>query len=349
MLDMRYDLKKVSLKDSKNPNERYLDILPINDLANAIQTTKIITPLIHAEKIGKILNHNNIFLKDESKHPTRTTKDRVATIGATHLRENGIKEFAVYSTGNTATSYALAATQVGMKLHIFLSENTKELFLPPKNWNGSLNIVPSPVQNVKPAAEKFSAETGIFLEQCPNPARREGMKLAYIEAIEQLRRVPDWIFQAVSSGMGIVAAHKGIQEIKEIGGYKGEVKFVPCQQESCNPMVRAFRDNSRTIKPEHVIQNPNGIAKAISSGNPPGTYPYIYDIAKKSGGEIMDVNDDEILAAMELAKQEDLIISQTAGVALASAIKKIRSGEVSKNETVLINITGGLREGQVFG
>jgi threonine synthase len=183
------------------------------------------------------------------------------------------------------------------------------------------------------------AESGFF-----NPGRREGLKLCFLEASEQAPRPIDWYVQAVSSAMGVWGAYKGAKELLGLRRIERLPRLLCVQQQSCAPMVRAFAEGSETIKPEHVVARPSGIAEAILRGNPTRAYPYIRRIVVESGGNFAAVTEAEIrLARRRVEDCEGISPCFSASAAVAGVIKLVAENAVSRNSTVVVNLTGADR------
>nr|UXE44298.1 hypothetical protein Hi04_10k_c1889_00019 [uncultured bacterium] len=115
---------------------------------------------------------------------------------------------------------------------------------------------------------ELTSEGGFF-----NPGRREGLKIAYLEAAEQVPGEIDWYVQAVSSAMGVYGVFKGARELQAMGRITRLPRLLCVQQESCAPMARAFQEGSESIRPHHVVKRPTGIASAILRGGPNSGVP----------------------------------------------------------------------------
>src|SRR4030042_4255982 len=108
----RYDYKTLaktfvlSLRDRPFHFWRYLDLLPISNAATIVTLGEGGTPLHHAPNLGLMLGLPNLFIKDERQGPTASFKDRQAALTVTALKEAGIQEAVVASTGNVAISYS---------------------------------------------------------------------------------------------------------------------------------------------------------------------------------------------------------------------------------------------------
>ena len=145
-----------------------------------------------------------------------------------------------------------AAIAPEITLHIFCGQD----FLDRVNIPGSPNVrvycTDTDFVGAAKLAAKFARENGLPFEGgFFNPGRREGLKLAYLEAFDQLApREPDVVLQAISSGMGIYGAHKGIVEYRAMGRLHGQPRIVCAQQLRCvvgSIRLRLGKAHPRTI------------------------------------------------------------------------------------------------------
>ena len=100
---------------------RYRELLPIYEYNPSLSMGEGGTPLVHAANLGMMLGCPNIFIKDERQGPTRSFKDRQAAVGIASLKEAGINEAVIASTGNVAISYSAYAARAGIRLWAFLT------------------------------------------------------------------------------------------------------------------------------------------------------------------------------------------------------------------------------------
>jgi threonine synthase len=341
-----YDIQRVRLRDSDNPFERYFDLIPVLDKDLLPKTAKM-TPTVHAKTLGELLGLRHLYLKDETAHPTGTTKYRMAAVSLPYLYESGVTEFCTSSTGNSSTAYANLIHHIpDLRMHLF----TGDAFRNRVNYQPSSQITHYILHGAS-FAEAFNAaaqfaqrhgytsERGFF-----NLGRREGLKLAWFESIEQVAAPIDWYVQAVSSAMGVYGVYKAAKESMALGLTKQLPKLLCAQQESCSPMVNAWQAGSETIQPEHVVSNPTGIAKAILRGDPTRVYPYMREIVKESRGTFLSASEQEIKEARELVLNlEGIDICYSASTAVAAVIKLAGRKTIDKNEKILINLTGSDR------
>jgi threonine synthase len=301
-MDAIYDLTGVSIVDSPDPLARYAALLPVRDRSALVWTGEGNTDTIHAENLGRRLGLSALFVKDETANPTRSTKDRMASVALARFAELGVRSLALASTGNSSTAYVRAAYLLGgFDLHIFVGEKFRTRLTYADHPGVRTYVIESDFVAAGEYAKRFCAARGMLFEGgFFNPARREGLKLAYLEAFDQLPEPPRYVFQAVSSGMGLLGAYKGAVEYRELGRLGTLPAFVGVQQDSCSPMARAYRAGLSSLDKQYVVPNPSGIAEAILRGDPTQAYPYINTICRSTGGQIVEVSTEDIRAAHRL-------------------------------------------------
>jgi threonine synthase len=348
IIDVSYDLTKVILRDSDNPYVRFLDLLPISSSDTKLPSEALYTPLVHAKSLGKLLGMKNLYLKDETVLPTNSTKDRMAVVSLGFMWERGVREFCTSSTGNSSSSYAYAIQAFpDMKVLIF----TAERFLQRVKYadhpqvehfcmRDASFVDAAEFSSIYAIQHGLTAEGGFF-----NLGRREGLKLSFMEATEQIPQPIDWYVQAVSSAMGVYGTYKGAKELLALKKISQLPRLLCAQQESCAPMANAFHEGHEQIQQHHIIAKPDGIAEAILRGNPTKAYPYINKMVRDSRGDFVVVTEAEIKEARTLVEEmEGLYPCNSASTAVASVIKQIRNDRISKNDTVMVNLTGGDRK-----
>lgn len=348
MIDVEYDLENAVFTDSEDSLVRYFDLLPLTSSDHFFAEALTPTPCVHAERLGAELGLPHLYLKDESVLPTGTTKDRMAAVALPYLIEKGVRDFCTSSTGNSSTSYArLTGLTRRCHLHLF----TAERFLDRVQYADSPQVTHYVLRDATfveafEAARRhaedhgFTSERGFF-----NLGRREGLKLAFLEAVEQIPRPIDWYVQAVSSAMGVVGTYKGARELFRLGRIQRPPRLLCVQQDSCNPMVRAFRSDSPEIRPGDVVERPTGIAAAILRGNPSRAYPYVRRDVLASGGKMLDVSEAEIREARSRIEEfEGLAPCFASAAALAGLLRGVGEGVIDRGDTLLVSLTGSDRK-----
>jgi threonine synthase len=346
MVDVEYALESVELADSPNPYVHFAGLLPLAGMQDRLPAATY-TPIIHASRLGRELDIPYLYLKDETTLPTKTTKDRMAAVSLAYLHERGVRTFCASSTGNSGTSFAYAI-KAHPDMHLVLF--TAEKFVPRVQYADHSQVTHFGMRDASfvdaatyagsyARAHELVWENGFF-----NPGRREGLKLSFLEASEQVPRPIDFYVQAVSSGMGVYGAYKGARELLQIKRLQRLPRLLCVQQETCAPMVHAFADGSEVIRPEHLVANPTGIAEAILRGDPTRAYPHVRRIVIESGGDFISVNEAEIrLARRRVEESEGISPCFSASTAVAGVIKLAGGKAFFRDSVVVINLTGGDR------
>lgn len=178
--------------------------------------------------------------------------------------------------------------------------------------------------------------------------RRDGAKLAYLEAYAQIGEVPRWVVQCVSSGIGAFAAAKAAREFGAtsalLGGKAAMPRIVCVQEDTCAPMCRAFADGSRHIRQEHVVLDPTGLCRAAHLGDPSAGYPFLYDLIRLSKGMFVSVTGSAVRSARSLLRStEGRDVCYSAAASIAGVERLLESGTIRQADSVLIMLTGGDR------
>jgi threonine synthase len=337
---------------------RYRDLLPICDDANIITLGEGWTPLIPALNLGLMLGHPHIYIKDERQGPTHSFKDRQAAIAISAMKEAGIKEAVVASTGNVAIAYSAFAARAGIKLWVFVTssvpaEKMREVSL----YGTELIKVAGTYDQAKEIAAQFAAGKNIFLDQgIKGIAAKEAMKTVAFEVAEQLAqalagvdpalpssgafpwRVPDWYIQSVSGGLGPVGVMKGFSELNKMGVVNRMPKLACFQASGCAPMANSFKQGLAIAENE---PNPATSISTLATGAPGQAYQVLRELILEHGGTIDSVTDAEALRAMHVvAKMDGLSVEPATAVAFAGLFNLIRSGQIRRDEIVVVNCSG---------
>ncbi len=347
--DVFYRLDRAVIGDfDVDPLNRYRDLLPIVDRDNLVWAGEGDTPLVHALELGGRYGLRRLYLKVEGSNPTGSAKDRMAAVALPFLRERGVGEFTVSSTGNSSTSFGVrAALFPDLRLHIFCGASFHHRLNFPDQPNVTVYTVDGSFVQAGKCAQEYAARRGLPFEAgFFNLARREGLKLAYLEAVDQMPVAPAVVIQAISSGMGIYGAYKGFREYLALGRLPRLPRIVCAQQLSCAPMYQGWKDGVARLDASYRIAEPRGLAQAILRGDSSGTYPYLHRIVTSVDGFFTAIAEDEIVEAVAEAKDlEGLDICCASAVALASAKQLAAQGRVDRDEPVLVNLTGTDRSG----
>jgi threonine synthase len=357
LLDMVYDYEGVRWKwdaeFAKRPFNmwRYRELLPLRDISNRVTMGEGGTSLFRAHNVGMMLGLRHLYVKDERQGPTGSFKDRQASLAISVLREMGVTEAVLASTGNVAISYSAYSTHAGIKLWAFLpsmvpGEKMREIAL----YGTEVIKVTGTYDQAKQVARDFVMSKGLHYDRgFKSIAARESMKTLGFEVAEQLAdllgpsgkaplQVPDWYFQAVSGGMGPVGVWKAFLEMKEMGLVDRLPKLASIQVSGCAPMVNSFH---RGLKVAEPILNPQTLVSTISTGNPGAAYPYLRGVVLEHGGAFVKVADEEAFRAMHvMAKMDGISMEPASAVAFAGLFKMVSQGQIQPDDVIIVNCSG---------
>src|SRR5204863_6619897 len=178
-----------------------------------------------------------------------------------------------------------------------------------------------------------------FVNVNMRPYYSQGSKTIAFEVAEQLGfQLPDRVVAPVASGSLFTKIARGFEEWLEVGLLSGELPtFNGAQAEGCSPVASAFEEGRQDCKP---VRFPNTIAKSLAIGDP-ADGPYALDLARRTGGGVSAVDDDEIRAGIRLLAETTGIFTETAGGVTTAVLRKLaESGEIGSDERVVLTITG---------
>jgi threonine synthase len=325
---------------------RYQPLLPVPvDVASFPNTEPGYTRLIDAGNLARELGLRKLWVKDDSGNPTHSFKDRVVASALSATRELGLKVFACPSTGNLANAVAAAAARAGIRSVVFIPHDLERpKVITTAVYGGTLVAVEGNYDDVNKLASEIAGEEEgwAFVNVNVRPYYSEGSKTLAFEIAEQLGwRIPQQIVIPVASGSQLTKIDKGFTELGKLGLVDAtDYKVYGAQATGCSPVAQAFRDGYDVVKPV----KPDTIAKSLAIGNP-ADGPYVLDVARRTGGVIEDVSDEEVVEGIQLLARTEGIFTETAGGVTVATLKKlIATGQLDPEaETVIINSGDGLK------
>jgi threonine synthase len=325
---------------------RYQPLLPVPvDVASFPNTEPGYTRLVDAQNLARELGLRKLWVKDDSGNPTHSFKDRVVASALSATRELGMKVFACPSTGNLANAVAAAAARAGIRSVVFIPKDLERpKIITTAVYGGTLVAVDGNYDDVNKLASEIAGEEEgwAFVNVNVRPYYSEGSKTLAFEIAEQLGwRLPQQIVIPVASGSQLTKIDKGFTELGKLGLVDAtDYKVYGAQATGCSPVAQAFRDGHDVVKPV----KPDTIAKSLAIGNP-ADGPYVLDVARRTGGAIEDVSDEEVVEGIQLLARTEGIFAETAGGVTVATLKKlIATGQLDPEaETVIINSGDGLK------
>jgi threonine synthase len=319
---------------------RYRDFLPFEGRpADPLEPG--LTPLLRADRLAERLGlEAELWIKNDAANPTHSFKDRVVAVAVAKARELGFETVACASTGNLANAVAAHAAAAGLDSYVFVPANLEEQKLLATGIYGTNLVgVRGNYDDVNRLCTQL-AETRpwAFVNVNLRPYYAEGSKTLAYETAEQLGwELPDRVVCPIASGSLFTKIARGFQEWLDLGLISGaQPVFNGAQAQGCSPVATAFAEGWDICKP----QKPETIAKSLAIGDP-ADGPYALEQARRSGGAIDAVTDEEIRAGIRLLAETTGVFTETAGGVTVGVLAKLAErGEIAAGERVVVYITG---------
>lgn len=353
ILDVEYDYDRIRKEWSKEDLLqngdltiwRYLPLLPIKPETPRPPLRVGWTPIYKSKAMAEEVGLNQLYIKDDGLNPTGSLKDRASAMAVVKGQEAGASVVACSSTGNAASSLAGNVASMGgkMKAVIFVPERAPigkvtQLLV----YGAEVVSVQGSYEEAFYLSDKAIKEWGWYNRNAAiNPYLVEGKKTAAIELAEQLNwEMPDWLVYSVGDGCTIAGAWKGLYDLKRIGFIDKIPRLLGVQAKGCAPITESFKTGK-----DLVVTSEDTLADSIAVGKPRNYIKAIRGI-KKSGGDMVNVSDKEILEMIKILGRKTGIFGEPAGVAGLAGLKKmVEKGVIKKEEKVVTVITGnGLKD-----
>jgi threonine synthase len=354
-VDYDYDQIRETLSREKiemRPNNmwRYRELLPLDGEAT-VGAQVGGTPLVKADRLAQALGVAQVWIKNDAVNfPTLSFKDRVVSVALSKAVEFGFRTVGCASTGNLANSVAANAASVGLETYILVpADLERSKILGTQIYGANLIGVTGTYDEVNRLCTEIAFKYGWgFVNINLRPYYAEGSKTMGYEIAEQLGwRIPQNVVAPMAGGSLIGKIHKAFGELEKLG----LVKHAPCrihgaQATGCNPITGAIKAGLENHRP---VRKPNTIAKSLAIGDPADGY-FAARMIKSTGGWGEDVSDAEIIDGIKLLASTEGVFAETAGgVTVAVTQKLIEQGRISRDEEVVICITGnGLKTAEAL-
>jgi len=293
------------------------------------------TPMLRSRR------NSNVWLKEEGANPTGTFKARGLAMAVTMARHYGIRKLAAPSAGNAGGALAAYAAAAGFEAHIFMPKD-----VPLANrveceaYGAHLTLVDGLISDCgRIVAERKAAEGWFDISTLKEPFRVEGKKTMGYELVEQLGwEYPEAVFYPTGGGVGLIGMWKAFEEMEELGWVTGKrPKMIAIQAAGCAPVARAFEQGETVSR---MWENAHTFASGLRVPKPYGD-ALILEIVRESGGTVVALTDDEILASLkDWGRNEGILLSPEGAAATAAYDRLVETGFLKAEDRVVLFNTG---------
>lgn len=335
---------------------RYLPLLPVSDPGGAGTPIRAAgwTPVYSPPQLAESLGLNTLWVKDESRNPTASFKDRASAVVVARAREIGAEVVVTASTGNAGAALAGMSAAVAQKAVIFAPRTA-----PPAKvaqllvYGAQVLLVDGTYDDAFDLTIQAADEFGWYCRNTGyNPFTVEGKKTAALEIWELMQsgiiRLPEAsnsakplnIFVSVGDGNIISGLHKGFKDLLALGWLEAMPRIFGIQAEGSAAIANAFFAGTEKITPVSA----KTLADSISVDLPRDGVRAVR-AAKETGGSYITVSDGEILAAIAALGKAGIFAEPAGATSYAGLVKAVQQAGIGKNDPVLVLNTGsGLKD-----
>jgi threonine synthase len=322
---------------------RYLELLPVErapERGLAVGSTA----LVRADRLARDLGlgtNTTLRLKDDTRNPTLSFKDRVVAVATARAVEFGFDTLACASTGNLAGATAAAAAAAGLRAFVFVPADLEPAKVDHAlSYGATVVRVDGTYDDINRLSLEIADEEGwAFVNVNLRPFYAEGSKSIAFEVAEQLGwRLPDVLVGPIASGSMFTKIAKGFEELADIGLVERKtVRFVGGQPEGCSPVATAFAEGVDEIRP---VRAPDTIVRSLAIGSP-ADGGYALELARRTGGSIESIPDAATAAAIRRTAANEGIFVETAGGVTVAAVEAARARGVIRDGDEVVAILSG--------
>lgn len=337
----------------------YLPLLPVSAPPGDSTPLHVAggTPVFKLGPLGLRLGLSNLWLKDESRNPSASFKDRASAIVVARAQEIKAEIVVTASTGNAGAALAGMSAAIGQKAVIFAPKSA-----PPAKvaqlliFGAKVILVDGTYDDAFDLTIKAANEFGWYCRNTGyNPFTAEGKKTAAFEiwewwhdahreihkkVSEETDHAPLTIFVSVGDGNIISGIHKGFKDLQKLDWMPRPPRIIGVQAKGSAAIANAFHADTEEITPVSA----KTIADSISVDLPRDGVRAVR-AAKETGGTYITVSDREILKAIAELGREGIFAEPAGATAYAGLVRAVSSGVVGSDDPILVLNTGsGLKD-----
>jgi len=295
------------------------------------------TPLVFSEPLSDLLGIE-LHLKLEDANPTRSYKDRVATMAVSAALDHGVTTLCCSSTGNLGDAVAAAAAATGLEAIVLVPADSASAAAAAAHRGVHVFAVRGTYDHCR----RLELELGAlfpwgFVSGNLHPYASEGAKTISFEIAEQLEwQLPDAVVCPAASGTLFAKLTQGFAEVTR-AGLAGEPvpRMFAGQALGSSPIAAAFADD-RGISRVHAATE----VASLAVGDP-SHGDLALGAARATGGAVLAVPDEEIELYAELLSETTGVAPDLSGGAALGALMAARErGDLAQGSRVVLVVTG---------
>ena len=303
------------------------------------------TPLLDVPRLRDELGMPRLYLKDDTRNPSGSTKDRASFLVVSKALEYGYETVAAASTGNAATALAAVAAASGL---------TAVVFVPAAAPSAKLVQMQSYGAQLMPMEGTYDEAFELCRASCDrfgwynrntafNPFTIEGKKTAALEIVATMApETPDAVIVPTGDGVILAGMAKGFRDLETSGLIPHRPRLIAVQPEGSAAIVHALRSEADGVE---QVPGASSIADSLTVEMPRNAIGCLAEVRASNGGGV-EVSDGAILQAIpRLAGMTGVFAEPAAAAALAGLEAALAEDMIDREERVVLMITGsGLKD-----
>jgi threonine synthase len=325
---------------------RFREVLPGTAAQQPVSLGEGATPLLHAHRLGRSLNLSRLFVKDESRNPTRSFKARGMSAAVTMAKNLGASVLAAPTAGNAGAALAAYSARAGLECRIAMPGDTpRSIVRECHSYGASVTEVEGVITDAGRLVREWVEHDAVFdVSTLKEPYRVEGKKTMGYELLLDLDgRLPDVIVYPTGGGTGLIGMWKAFDEMQRLGWIDHHrPRMMAVQSSGCAPIVRAWEEGL-----DHAPEwpEPETCAWGLRVPRAVGDRLMLRAI-RESGGAAVAVEEADLEdAANRLRRAEGIDAGPESGAALLAVEQLVRAGALGNHEVVVLFNTGANKYG----
>lgn len=325
-----YSPKKLDIFDLLPIEQKYFPTILVGN-----------TPLTNVTNLRNKLNFKNLFVKDDTRNPTASFKDRASYLVAAEAIKYKIENIVVASTGNAASSMAGIGAAAGINVTIFLPRSAPiAKIVQSLQYGAKVISVDGNYDKAYDLSMEYVAKRGgLSRNTAYNPLTIEGKKTVSLEIVKDLAEAPDYVFVPTGDGVILSGVYKGFRDLLDLKYIKKIPTIFCVQAEGSDAITRAFK----TIDGHFDFKSSVTIADSISVDIPRCGFLALKNLMKYRG-ECITVSDEEIIQAQKELSSTSGIFAEPAAATAFAGFLKIKNQLEKKAKIVLLMTGNGLKD-----
>lgn len=316
--------------------------LPLSRRVEPISLSEGNTPLLRVDGLGL----DRLFVKDETRNPTWSYKDRLAAVAVTKAKELGADTVVTSTTGNHGAAVSAYAAAGGLRSVILTLTSVPDTMRTLMQAYGAQVVMLDRSSDRWTLMEQAVRELGwvpMSNFQVPvvgsNPFGVDGYKTIAYELWEALGGAPDVVVVPTAYADGLTGIYRGFRDLVGLGLIAQVPRMVAAEPLGPYEATLASGD-------EAPVEVDAAASVAFSTATPVASYQGLWAL-RNSAGAARAVGDDATVldAQLRLAGATGIYVEAASAVALPVVERLAGEGWIGRDETVVVIATSsGLKD-----